>query len=46
MIDESGLFVGDKYYDEETETFRKVDKYTLRVSSYTEIQQLMETLGS
>jgi hypothetical protein len=33
--------VGDKYYDEETETLRKVDQYTLRVSSYEDAQRLV-----
>jgi hypothetical protein len=46
MIDEGGLFAGDKYYDEETESLRKVDKFKVRVSSYPEIQNLVGVLGS
>ena len=46
MIDEGGLFAGDKYYDEETESLRKVDRYEIRVSSYPEIQNLVGVLGS
>ena len=46
MEDDPSLFDGDKYYDEETESLRKIDKYRIRVSDYAAIKNLMETLAS
>jgi len=46
MEDDPSLFDGDKYYDEETESLRKIDKYRIRVSDYAAIKNLIETLAS
>jgi len=40
------LFDGDKFYEGETESLRKIDKYRIRVSDYAAIKNLMETLAS
>lgn len=45
MIDEGGLFAGDKYYDEETESLRKVDKFPLHLGRYGDLQQLLISFG-
>ena len=46
MEDDPSLFDGDKYYDEATESLKKVDKYRIHVADYAKIKNLIETLAS
>jgi len=45
MIEEDGLFSGDKYYDEDTEQLRRIDSYTLRIRSYAELKQFEQSIN-
>jgi len=45
MIDEGGLFSGDRYYDEESEQLRRIDTYTLRIRNYSELKQFEQSIN-
>jgi hypothetical protein len=45
MVEDPSLFDGDMYYDEETESLRKVDKYRIHIQEYGDIQKWMDLHG-
>ena len=44
MLVEDGLFAGDRFYDEETESLRKLDRYPIRAQSYDKLMMLAEMI--
>lgn len=45
MATEDGLFAGERFYDEETESLRRIDKYAISISSYEEVLKLVRILS-